>query len=558
MEIQEMEKYENQLDSLKSMMEKYELGTEDISAYEEEMKDFHVTTPMVGRFSTGKSSLINALLGRKLLSVDTRPETSIPTEITYGPEEKAVLVKKDESGRKILRTREVTWDEVHEGNFRVDEWSVLKLTLHDEFLKTVPSVRIVDMPGFGTNIALHNKAINEYLPESKAYILTFAARSSTMEKDTMDFLKELKSFNMPVYVLVTKSQAVMKEELDQCVDSLKRQLTKGVGMSGVSIYCTNAMGKRIDVEGFKTVLEKLEAQSRELFKKEVTAKKRNYAGLLKQYITTAVNKADCSVSDLEAEKEKKQKNLEELKTKLEKERADFQSRIPACIQSINSDVRIALENFAPEFAELMADNRQETARARVNSIVSEKIKAGLKNTFEPEVASYLDRVKDAVHVALPDIQMDTGSTAGSAFTALFSEKVVEKGIVSILAMIGLKIPNPIVQILAGVAALVISLFGKSNAREEAKAKAVQQFRQEYVPRIADEAAEIVEKTIHEQMENIDHAITKEIEAQVQSEQKALDDLIEKVNEEKAQKETYLAELHEDEEKVDKILAEGEM
>lgn len=558
MEIQEMEKYENQLDSLKSMMEKYELDTEDISAYEEEMKDFHVTTPMVGRFSTGKSSLINALLGRKLLSVDTRPETSIPTEITYGPEEKAVLVKKDESGRKILRTREVTWDEVHEGNFRVDEWSVLKLTLHDEFLKTVPSVRIVDMPGFGTNIALHNKAINEYLPESKAYILTFAARSSTMEKDTMDFLKELKSFNMPVYVLVTKSQAVMPEELDQCVDSLKRQLTKGVGMSGVSIYRTNAKGKRIDVEGFKTVLEKLEAQSRELFKKEVTAKERNYAGLLKQYITTAVNKADCSVSDLEAEKEKKQKNLKELKTKLEKERADFQSRIPACIQSINSDVRIALENFAPEFAELMADNRQENARARVNSIVSEKIKAGLKNTFEPEVASYLDRVKDAVHVALPDIQMDTGSTAGSAFTALFSEKVVEKGIVSILAMIGLKIPNPIVQILAGVAALVISLFGKSNAREEAKAKAVQQFRQDYVPRIADQAAGIVEKTIHEQMENIDHAITKEIEAQVQSEQKALDDLIEKVNEEKAQKEAYLAELHEDEEKVDKILAEGEM
>lgn len=558
MEIQEMEKYENQLDSLKSMMEKYELDTEDISAYEEEMKDFHVTTPMVGRFSTGKSSLINALLGRKLLSVDTRPETSIPTEITYGPEEKAVLVKKDESGRKILRTREVTWDEVHEGNFRVDEWSVLQLTLHDEFLKTVPSVRIVDMPGFGTNIALHNKAINEYLPESKAYILTFAARNSTMEKDTMDFLKELKSFNMPVYVLVTKSQAVMKEELYQCVDSLKRQLTKGIGMSGVSIYCTNAKGKYIDVEGFKTVLEKLEAQSRELFKKEVTAKERNYAGLLKQYITTAVNKADCSVSDLEEEKEKKQKNLEDLKAKLEKERADFQSRIPSCIQSINSDVRIALESFAPEFAELMADNRQETARARVNSIVSEKIKTGLKNTFEPEVVSYLGRIKDAIHIALPNIHLDTGSTSGGAFTALFSAKVVEKGIVSILAMIGLKIPNTIVQILAGVAALVISLFGKSNAREEAKAKAVQQFRQEYVPRIADEAAGIVEKTIHEQMENIDHAIIKEIEAQVQSEQKALDDLIAKVNEEKAQKEAYLAELHEDEEKVDKILAEGEM
>lgn len=222
MEIQEMEKYENQLDSLKSMMAKYELDTADISAYEEEMKDFHVTTPMVGKFSSGKSSLINALLGKKLLAVDTMPETSIPTEITYGAEDSALLIKKDETGRKILRSRNVTMDEVQTGDFKVDEWSVLKLTLHDEFLKTVPSVRIVDMPGFGTSIELHNKAINEYLPESKAYILTFPSRNSTIERDTMDFLKELKFYDMPVYVLVTKSQAVVPEELQQCVDNLKR------------------------------------------------------------------------------------------------------------------------------------------------------------------------------------------------------------------------------------------------------------------------------------------------------------------------------------------------
>ena len=333
-----MKNYESYLGDFQLLMAKYGLPAEDVARAMEGVRQFQVTVPLVGRFSTGKSSLVNTLLGRKILAENTMPETSIPTEITYGEEDAAVLVKKDLDAGKVTETRPVSMDEVLHGNFSVSEWSALRLTLHDDFLKTVPAVRLVDMPGFGTSIELHNKAINEYLPESKAYILTFEARSSTVEEDTLEFLKELKFHEMPVYVLVTKSNAVSGEELKQCVENLKQQLAQNVGLKNVPIYCTNAKGKQVDVEGFKTVLEDLQRQSTSLREKEEVQDILRFGGQLKTYLVTAITKNSYSASDLEAEKEKQQRNLESLKKNLEKEKSDFQQQIPGCIDSIASDV----------------------------------------------------------------------------------------------------------------------------------------------------------------------------------------------------------------------------
>ena len=42
----------------------------------EKLDKFQVVTPIVGKFSTGKSSLVNALLGKDYLGVKLTPETS--------------------------------------------------------------------------------------------------------------------------------------------------------------------------------------------------------------------------------------------------------------------------------------------------------------------------------------------------------------------------------------------------------------------------------------------------------------------------------------------------
>lgn len=543
--------------AMKQMMEKYDLQTTAITSYIESIDDFKVTSPLVGRFSTGKSSLLNGLLGKKYLSENTLPETAIPTEIMYGDIEKVTLVKKDPDTQNVVLEKHISMEDFINHDFNIRDWSTVKLRISNDFLKTVPDVRVVDMPGFGTNIELHNKAINEYLPESKAYILTFQARNSTIEEDTLEFLKELKFHDMPVYVVVTKSGSVLEEQREQCVENLKQQLHQDVGLDNVPIYCTNAKGRNVDVEGFKIILKELEKQSASLFDRETNQKVMQFGSVLQQYLRTTLNQVHCSVSELEAEKEKREKHIEQLRAKLASEKDEFQGQIPACMDSIASDVGIALEDFAEEFADLTISGRRETIKSRVNTIVRTKVEEGMKRTFAPKVEKYLQSVSNAVKVDIPEInpQMPNSDSAGiTGLTGLITEELVRKGLLKLLAMIGTKIPMPIIQIISVAITIAVTLFGKSSKTEELRQKVIQQFRTEVVPQLSTSVKSIVEEMITSQVDQISQTLAAEVDAQIQAEEKALNDLIVQANNEQEEKEKKEQQLQQDWKQVETWLS----
>ena len=76
--------YINKFKECEEISQKYKLPNEEFVSKIQEIKEFKVTTPIIGRFSTGKSSMINAFLEERLLKTDIMPETAIPTEIIYG------------------------------------------------------------------------------------------------------------------------------------------------------------------------------------------------------------------------------------------------------------------------------------------------------------------------------------------------------------------------------------------------------------------------------------------------------------------------------------------
>lgn len=557
MELMDKQIYRSKLSDLKHMMTNYGLSTDSISQYMKEMENFHVTSPLVGRFSTGKSTLINALLGRKVLAENTMPETSIPTEIIYGTQDAAMLVKKDLDSRKIVNSKIISMDEVQAGHFNINEWSALRLTINNEFLKTVSSVRIVDMPGFGTNIELHNKAINEYLPESRAYILTFQARNSVIEQDTLDFFKTMKFYDMPVYVLVTKSRTVSPDELNQCVANLKDQLASDLGLTDVPVYCTNARGKVIDVDGFKIVLRELEKQSGDLFKKEAQEKTLEYGLLLKNYLQTAIEKAGCTASDLEGEKEKRQKHLEELNNKLTEEKANFGKQIPRCVQNIVGNISLALEDYATRFADNAMEGCKEKIKFEINQIVQEKVAEGIRNTFTPLQQEYLNRISSMIRMEEPQIDVNTQGNKLSGIDLVdidLSKEVIKKALMTLISDIGLKIPVPVVKIMALALAFAIKIFEDSSKRKQAREEIINEFRSKYVPKVADRVADDIESAIRKQMDSINEALENKANVQIRAEQKALDDLIQKSKVEKEEREEYIAQLHIDLDKVNAVMA----
>ena len=73
------------------LCKKYGLSQDELEHSAAEIQDYHIRVAVLGGFNTGKSALINALLGIRLVGVSLSEETLFPTEIFYGSPEAAVF-----------------------------------------------------------------------------------------------------------------------------------------------------------------------------------------------------------------------------------------------------------------------------------------------------------------------------------------------------------------------------------------------------------------------------------------------------------------------------------
>ena len=93
-----MEKVISALEEIKNINIEYGISTDEISKLQAEISEAKVCTPIIGKFSSGKSALVNTLLGysKKILKEDITPETAVPAEIVYtDTEDMVTIVKKD-------------------------------------------------------------------------------------------------------------------------------------------------------------------------------------------------------------------------------------------------------------------------------------------------------------------------------------------------------------------------------------------------------------------------------------------------------------------------------
>ena len=188
--------YKNKFEMLIEIQNKYQIDSSGTKEIFDGIDSYRVNAPVVGNFSTGKSSMINAVIEKPLLSVEITPETAVPTEIYYGENKVYQYDKTGVIERKI--------EELPLKGLTVQTTDLVKIEYKNPFLEEIKTVNIVDLPGFDTNFELHNRAIDQYLPNSLAYLLVVSSDEPVLKESISEFLKELKEYNMPVYVVITK------------------------------------------------------------------------------------------------------------------------------------------------------------------------------------------------------------------------------------------------------------------------------------------------------------------------------------------------------------------
>lgn len=507
------EKFSQRFNECKEMALKYQLSTDDIEKNLVDINDFKVTTPIIGGFSTGKSSMINALVEESILKTDITPETAIPTEICFG--DNKVRLYYD---TKLIKT--ISIDDFKDNELNVNEVDLIKLESRNEFLSQIKSIKIVDMPGFDSGIELHNKAIDNYLPNSLAYIVTFSADESVIKESISNFLSELKLYEVPVYVVITKCDKVTENNLNKTISYMKENLPRYLNNENVKIVCVKSKRNK-DVSGLKEILLEIQSKSEEIFYKNFSKKLESCSRPVEKYINTRLNNINLSDSELDQKEEELQENAKSNLEKLEKEKEKFNEQIPNCIQNIQREIESKLRGASSMLQSMILNNND--IQDKINQIVRNAVIIGIKRDFEPKLQRYLKNVADLISINL-DVDTNLDLDSFKVATDNMVKDIVIKSIPVILAAIGGVLGGPLGAIIGGALAIFVDTFFKTKHDKEKKALAREKVESEIIPMIVNEAGSSIESEISSYVEEINKNIQNKIEEEKETIKKSLEDI----------------------------------
>lgn len=528
-----MEKILEALEILKKINTVYGIPIENILQMQSEITDAKVCTPVIGKFSSGKSALINTFLGysRKLLKEDITPETAIPTEIVYTELDEIVRVFLNDGTYK-----DMSMDDFREYEADARTVKCARIKLKNGNLERIPDVMLVDMPGFESGFEVHNKAIDDYLPQSLAYIITFPADDMIVRSSIGEILKELCLHDMPLCVVITKNDKA-NDDFDIVFEKMKESLKRYVGDREIEYCFTSSRdGEVSDLEEF---LINIQEQSQNILAKKYKKLILPIIENTENYLNTTLNGSRLTESELDEKEEKLHRQLSSLDEKFAEEQENFGLEISECVEEIKNDVQRAME--ADENTLVAMTMNGQSISDHLNSVVRNTVTASVKKNFIPKVEKYLKRVEKTLNSeSIGDVHVSFS----------FDTEKINKGMTSNIVAVAAA------TLLGGpLFGLIVGVFTKlrgDKKREEAKNDIRMKLRNEVFPKVIDDVTKGIETTITKQIQLVNTSIEDELKNQRDTIEKAMEDVRMKMNEEKETKENLETGIKTDLERIEEM------
>ncbi len=194
-----------------------------------------------GRVSSGKSSLLNYILGSAALPVGVNPITAVPTRVVYGPRPRLIVsyAEKATENCGLERLGEFATEQRNPGNAK----HVTKLVVEAPSPRLRDGVVFVDTPGLGSLASPGAAETMAYLPQCDLGVLLIDA-GSTLTQEDITTAQTLYEAAIPASVLLSKADLLAPEDRMRSVsyiaEQLRLQLRLDIPVRAVSAVSTHA------------------------------------------------------------------------------------------------------------------------------------------------------------------------------------------------------------------------------------------------------------------------------------------------------------------------------
>ena len=193
---------------------------------------------VVGRFSRGKSTLMNALLGKDYLPTGIVPLTSVITTVRYGSRNKVILnFMSGGLPQEIPLSRLPEFVTQKENPSNAKKIAFAEIQLPVELLRR--GLYFVDTPGLGSAIIENTLTTERFLPQADAFVLVTSYESPLSEEEDR-ILQRIRSTEKRLFVVLNKQDTIAEADRKAALDFVNERLQQYSFMPSPQMFSISA------------------------------------------------------------------------------------------------------------------------------------------------------------------------------------------------------------------------------------------------------------------------------------------------------------------------------
>jgi ribosome biogenesis GTPase A len=183
---------------------------------------------VLGEWKRGKSSLVNAILGRALLPTAAVPLTSVVTAVSHGPVERAFILRFGARFPERIPVDALRDFVTERGNpHNMKGVASAQVEAPAAFLKH--GLHLVDTPGVASVHSESEAVTRAFLPEADAAVFVTSAEAP-LSRSELGFLDTVRSSVRKVFFVVNKIDLVDRREQPELVRFIETTLANRLGI----------------------------------------------------------------------------------------------------------------------------------------------------------------------------------------------------------------------------------------------------------------------------------------------------------------------------------------